>query len=138
MNASVLRSTSRPIQKKNRSSGSRCVRFGFVVSIALLLQLMLPIVSEVVPTFSTSAFAQDTSNGVVAEETTAVIPGDTVPPVIVVPNGITATADPVTGVANVQFADQVFATDDIDGSLPVNFDIPPGEFAVGETTVTCT
>ena len=65
-------------------------------------------------------------------------PVDTTAPVVTVPATLYATADAVTGTADVQFGDQIWAVDDVDGPVAVTADPASGAFAVGDTTVTVT
>jgi HYR domain len=69
-------------------------------------------------------------------ETEGVIPEDTTPPVITVPDDITEEATGPDG-ATVSF--EVSAVDDVDGPVDASCDHNSGEiFPIGETVVTCT
>lgn len=73
-----------------------------------------------------------------AEPTEPTLPpaADTVLPVVTVPGTISVTADAATGMASVNFDDQISAVDDVDGPVPVIATPPSGDFPVGDTTVT--
>jgi hypothetical protein len=62
---------------------------------------------------------------------------DNTPPVLTVPEYITAEATSPDG-AEVSFEEEVSAEDDVDGSVDVNCDRDSGDtFPIGETVVTC-
>ena len=101
-----------------------------VVTVLFLISMLAPLLppASAQEASTPTTMETTTTDPVVTDETLEIAeptltPADTTPPVVTVPDTINVTAD-TSGLADVQFGDQIWAVDDSDGSVAVTAEPP--------------